>query len=271
MLSRVVSLIEKEGRGYPVLLSCPQCQAQYDLDPAKLGTGRVVRCVSCSHTWFQDVATEVIVTKPPMETPPPVTAPATESPPATFAETVAAVATAEPPPAASESVAVVEDVAGHDTPPSPPPPRQKTASSAPASPPVITHNPFGLSANAFGVAVFGLCLALTAPVAWIFKDTLFHKPPELFHFEDVTADVKDGTLAVSAKITNATKDQRPTPELHVVAQDSGHRALRSWTLKGGGKTMASGETLPMVLKLPNAPDGVARVEIRAKEEKAGHD
>src|SRR4051812_28166349 len=37
-----------------MILTCPKCQSQYKLDHNALGAaGRDVRCVSCSHTWFQ--------------------------------------------------------------------------------------------------------------------------------------------------------------------------------------------------------------------------
>ncbi|MDE2336902.1 MAG: zinc-ribbon domain-containing protein, partial [Alphaproteobacteria bacterium] len=43
-----------------MILTCPKCQAQYKLDSAVLGAaGRDVRCVSCSHTWFQIPETAV--------------------------------------------------------------------------------------------------------------------------------------------------------------------------------------------------------------------
>lgn len=37
-----------------MILSCPNCPTRYLLNPAKLGgTGRLVRCGMCGHTWYQ--------------------------------------------------------------------------------------------------------------------------------------------------------------------------------------------------------------------------
>jgi len=41
-------------------ITCPNCHAQYDVDPAMIPeAGRDVQCSSCAHTWFQTRAVEV--------------------------------------------------------------------------------------------------------------------------------------------------------------------------------------------------------------------
>jgi predicted Zn finger-like uncharacterized protein len=37
-----------------MIINCPECNARYNLTPAQIGAeGRKVRCVKCSHEWFQ--------------------------------------------------------------------------------------------------------------------------------------------------------------------------------------------------------------------------
>ena len=61
-----------------MILTCPQCQAQYRLDPAMLGAaGRDVRCVTCSHMWFQIPVSAVPAASQKAEVAPP---PAQETP-----------------------------------------------------------------------------------------------------------------------------------------------------------------------------------------------
>ncbi|MGL6187989.1 MAG: MJ0042-type zinc finger domain-containing protein [Holosporales bacterium] len=40
-----------------MVLVCQSCQSRYHLDPHVLGAGRLVRCVSCGHTWHQETPT----------------------------------------------------------------------------------------------------------------------------------------------------------------------------------------------------------------------
>lgn len=43
-----------EGAFYPMLVSCPTCPAEYDVDPADIGPeGRVVECSNCGARWHQ--------------------------------------------------------------------------------------------------------------------------------------------------------------------------------------------------------------------------
>jgi predicted Zn finger-like uncharacterized protein len=36
-----------------MIVTCPVCSTRYLVDPSALGTGRIVRCASCAHTWHQ--------------------------------------------------------------------------------------------------------------------------------------------------------------------------------------------------------------------------
>ena len=42
-----------------MVLVCQSCQSRYHLDPHVLGAGRLVRCVSCGHTWHQEAPTSL--------------------------------------------------------------------------------------------------------------------------------------------------------------------------------------------------------------------
>ena len=41
-------------RPVQMILTCPSCETRYNLDAAQLHpSGRMVRCVKCSHTWTE--------------------------------------------------------------------------------------------------------------------------------------------------------------------------------------------------------------------------
>lgn len=44
-----------------MIIHCPECNARYNLTPAQIGPdGRTVRCVKCSHEWFQPAVGEKV-------------------------------------------------------------------------------------------------------------------------------------------------------------------------------------------------------------------
>jgi predicted Zn finger-like uncharacterized protein len=45
---------EKKGAAASMIVTCPECSTRYLVDPRNLGaTGKMVRCASCAHTWYQ--------------------------------------------------------------------------------------------------------------------------------------------------------------------------------------------------------------------------
>lgn len=50
-----------------MILTCPNCETQFALDPARLGNGRTVRCARCQETWFAEPPQDhPVLTEPPL-------------------------------------------------------------------------------------------------------------------------------------------------------------------------------------------------------------
>jgi len=273
-----------------MILTCPQCQSQYNLDDQKLGAGRTVRCVSCKHAWYQ-TPEGIAASPPPSPAPPP-------PPP----ETGVAVAPAESPPSIQEAFdtilkqdeatfenmlsAAAQDagVNAEASPPSPPPPPPKKRAPPPS---VITHNPFGVSANAFGGLVFLLLVSLTFAALFTMQKPFLHRWPQMalmynaiglgapvpgegLRIEELTAargknDEGADILDVKAKMTNMTRRPLPFPPLYVSVKDADGKTIKDWKLKSRDKKIAGEETVPMILKLPQPPPGGDTVEVRVHD------
>lgn len=259
-----------------MILTCPQCQAQYNLETSKLGaSGRVVRCVSCSHTWFQ-APVEDPPPPPPPEPPEQHVAPEPEPPAAPEPQP-------EPPAAPVDKDAEIFEaiLSGVGTKgETPPPPRQEI------SPEVITYNPLGVGANAFGALTFFLCLSVTllllfavqGPVVrhWpqmtlLYKTLGFHPqvPGDGLRISEVLAERRmeggDKVLAVSGKMTNMSEHSISFPPLHVTLKDEQMKVIKEWNLKAAASKLASGENTPLKLQLSDAPAEGTMVEVRVSD------
>ncbi|MCE9508500.1 MAG: zinc-ribbon domain-containing protein [Alphaproteobacteria bacterium] len=231
-----------------MILTCPQCQSQYNLDPGKLGDGRTVRCVSCSHTWFQPSAEREAASK--------------------------------------QDDAVFEAIlseVGDST-----APRTKEADGTTqvlrhiSSAPVITYNPLGVGARAFGWLTFFLWTSLTLlflffaqnPVVrhWPSMALLYQTmgfnieaPGEGIRISEIVAEQrleKEGrVLLVDGKMTNMSEHDIPYPPLHVVLKNMQGVPVKEWELDAGTTVLASGETVPVMLQLPDMPQDGAAIEV----------
>jgi len=272
-----------------MILTCPQCQAQYKLDPAKLGAaGRDVRCVSCSHMWFQIPETAVSDESQKLQAAVPPEAQSItdalhtilEKDDAAFEAVLSTVAQGAKPKGLKGQEAM-DAVMPRAVEP------EVKRSMVRQDAMVITHNPFGLSANLFGGMVFLLCSFLTLAVLFVGKTPIVRHWPQMallyktigfsvkapgegLRLSEITAerriDDHSKSLVVEGKMTNMTEHDIAYPTLHVILKnDSG--ITKTWDQKPGVTQIASGDVVPVMLQLDNPPEDGSTVMVRVKEEK----
>lgn len=264
-----------------MILTCPKCQSQYNLDPAMLGvSGRDVRCVACSHMWFQIPDTAM------QDVPRPAVADV-EAPARTIAEELTTIL--EQDDAAFDAVlsSVAKGTAAAAIEVTPPPARTEKKMNVPQENAlaIVTHDPLGMGANLFGAMVFLLCTFLTLAVVFSFKGPLVHRYPQMsllyrslgmsvmapgegLRISEVTAekriDSKSRTLVVQGKMTNMTESNIAYPALHVTLRDGHSLVAKELDLKPGMSEIASGDIVPLMLQLEDVPDQATSVELRVK-------
>ena len=277
--------------GFLMILTCPQCHAQYKLDPATLGVaGRDVRCVSCSHTWFQIPETAVAAEpQKPAEMPQAAAQPAQSV-------TDALHTILEKDDAAFQAVLsnVAQSVKGKEnkgqealgvTPASSAPePKRKSIIKQDAV--IVTHNPLGLGANAFGGLVFLLFCFLTLGVLFAGKGPIVHAWPQMsllyktigfevrapgegLRLSEVTAerriDDNGKVLVLEGKLTNITEQSIPYPTLHVRLKKDTGGVTKTWDVKPGVAQVSSGDIIPLMIQLDDPPEDGATVDVSVKE------
>lgn len=269
-----------------MILTCPKCQSQYNLDPAMLGvTGRDVRCVSCGHMWFQiPDNTALDEAKKPVEE---QAVPAAKS----IADELNTIL--EKDDAAFEEVLanVAKTVSGKGEAEAPakkpsPPVDKKELVRQEAALPVVTYNPLGLGAGAFGGAVFMLFSFVTLAVLFSFRQPLVHHYPQMSLFyraigmpvlapgeglriSELTAekriDNSGRALVVEGKMTNMSDRSIPYPALHLTLRDGDNKVAREMDLKPGMSEISSGDVVPLMVQVEEVPDEALHVELRVKE------
>lgn len=282
-----------------MILTCPQCQAQYKLDPAKLGaSGRDVRCVTCRHMWFQlpdtavsEAAMYSAPQKPPAEAASPMQEKAAQSitdalnsilekDDAAFDEVLSTVA---------KGAKTVKEPPASVTPRDKAPVEKKSMIRQDASAlAVLTHNPLGLGAQLFGGLVFLLCCFLTLAVIFMGKGPIVRHWPQMallyktigfevkapgegLRLSEITAEKRiddhSKTLVVEGKMTNMSAHDIAYPALHVILKNDRNAITKTWDLKPGVTQIASGDIVPVMLQLEGMPEDGSTVEVRVKEEK----
>jgi predicted Zn finger-like uncharacterized protein len=275
-----------------MILTCPQCQAQYKLDPAALGTaGRDVRCVSCSHMWFQ--IPETAVAEPQkmfVDVPEPVAEPAQSV-------TQALHNILEKDDAAFEAVlsTVAQGAKAKESKPQEvpeaiprPEPEARRKSVIKQDAVIVTHNPFGLGADVFGGLVFLLCCFVTLAALFAGKSPIVREWPQMsllyrtmgfsvkvpgegLRLSEITAerriDENSKSLVLEGKMTNMTEHDIAYPTLHVMLKNSSNGITKIWDIKPGVTQIASGDVVPVMLQLDNPPEDGSTVEVRVKEGK----
>lgn len=272
-----------------MILTCPKCQSQYNLDPAMLGvTGRDVRCVNCSNMWFQipdDTALD--------EAKKPGAAPG-EAPAKSIADALNTIL--EKDDAAFEEVlsSVAKTVAAGGKAADAAPVRPAAAAPAEkaavvrqeAALPVVTYNPLGMGAGMFGGMVFLLLAFITLAVVFSFRQPLVRHYPQLsllyramgmpvkapgegLRISEMTAekriDSHSRTLVVEGKMTNMSEQSIAYPALHLTLKDAHDAVSAEKDLKPGMSEIASGDIVPLMLQIEDVPDQATTVELRVKE------
>jgi predicted Zn finger-like uncharacterized protein len=276
-----------------MILTCPQCHAQYKLDPATLGmAGRDVRCVTCSHTWFQipesavDAAPQKLAEMPEAAVQPAQSVTDAlhnilEKDDAAFQAVLSNVAQSVK---GKESKAQEAIEVAHAS--SAPEPKRKSIIKQDAV--IVTHNPLGLGANAFGGLVFLLFCFLTLGVlfagkgpivrAWpqmslLYKSIGFETkaPGEGLRLSEVTAERRiDGNgkvLVLEGKLTNITEQSIAYPTLHVMLRKDSGGVTKTWDVKPGVARVSSGDIIPLMMQLDDPPEDGSTVEVSVKGEK----
>ncbi len=252
-----------------MILVCPQCQSQYNLDATKLGAhGRTVRCASCHHTWFQEV-------EAPVEQAPEEQAQGEK----VFDEILSEVSAA----AVGAPEAVIPRIE-EPAPESDASPMRRIDAALPP-PSVITHNPFGVGASAFGILALVLMVSVTLALMIVARNgvarhwpqtALLYKtlglqvkvPGEGFRLGDIAAEQRidhDGSvLVVEGKVTNMTEQALDYPSLSVELRDAKQVLVRQWNVDPGVSRIASGETAPLMLQLQGARAEGKTVSVRVR-------
>lgn len=258
-----------------MLVTCPQCQTQYKLDTALLGMGgRTVRCTSCFHMWDQKPEQASAHQNLSFEDN------------AAVAEQIGFREVEKAPPAkpALPDEDTFADILKQTEPDSYPSIARPLAKQSPAA--ALTHMPFGVSALHFGVLTFMLLsfvtltiifagrnfiathapsmMALYAPLGFDIK-----APGEGFTISEMTAEaeiVKEKkSLLVDARLANITEHDMAHPKLKMTMKGRYGAVLKEWDYDGGGKTVASGDSIPLNFEFANPPEGGTTVEIKVTD------
>lgn len=270
-----------------VILSCAKCNTQYRLDAGALGeSGREVRCVTCGHQWFQfpddmppaaktapDIPAAEAITKAMDEI--------IEKDDAAFEAILSSVSDATKGGGASKKFPSEPDSAPYEE------SKRTKARLESSALPIVTHNPLGVGATAFGILIFALCVSVTLGVlfvgqkpimshwpqmALLYKKIGFHAPApgEGLRISELTAeqrvDGKGRNLVVEGKMTNMTQQDIAYPALHVSLKSNMDTVMKTWDLKPGAEKIAAGSDAPMTLQLADAPDDGVTIEVRVKGE-----
>lgn len=299
-------VIENQGVGLPTMfLACPQCEVHYKLSDLSLGpTGRKVRCTSCGHVWRA-------FPPPPEELPPtPVPGPFTNTD-AIDDEAMSVSFDAEP---AADPEPMVHDPAAYDdvgTGEAVPdaaavdfgdwPTIDTTDAPAGVIPDVVKpveadavagetlphYQPTGMSANAFGFAIFLLPLLLTAVVLIALRGPLVGALPALAPVYSMAGlavsapgeglrlstlvaerriddDVK--VLALTATLANISAVAQDYPPLRATVSGPYGAVLKTWDLPApADRTIASGEESPIKVEFKDVPDAAAVVSLKVRK------
>lgn len=233
-----------------MILSCPNCETRYVVDPAKLRpSGRTVRCARCAHTWHE------------------------EAPPYSLDELDTANRPVTSPAGQVRDAAVSQDPAAAETDPADAPQRR----NLPALP---TERQWGTVAGWAGLVIFvatvlGGVLLFPAEIsrAWPPAKRLY----DILGMETVArANVSDAlpleqrlrlsdlapsqrfidgvlTLVIAGRIENIGPRIEQLPPIEVVLLDQNRLDLMTWTFEPATRSLTPGEATAFETRLENPP------------------
>lgn len=276
-----------------MLIVCPSCASQYELDAAKLGPdGRKVRCASCKTAWHVMPEAEVL-SEAPVAFPEPPSAAETQALleeeleraaaidaeiTALAAETDARIAAAETDSDADETAdiedgAEAEPVSLVDAPAG----RRK---SLPRKPPASKKISLRSRGAALPVAAAMAGLALLGVLAWQ-RNAAVRMAPQLadvFALAGLPVNVRglslssvesglidDGQgrfLVVEGDVTNITKRKTDMPLIEVAVTDAAGATLYSWTTQPPRPSLEPAELVRFRARLASPPEKGQSVRVR---------
>lgn len=251
-----------------MLIVCPSCASQYELDAAKLGPGgRKVRCAKCQTLWHVDAASEM----PP--------APRAEETQALLAEELerAAAIDAEITAVAAEAATETAEAVPEDLPSVEPPPQRPPAGRKPRISMAVARGRRGVAVPA-AVALTGT--VLLAGLAWQ-RNLVVRAAPQLAGvFERVGLPVNvrglslsavesglidDGQnrfLVVEGDVTNIAKGKTPVPPIEVSVRDEAGQMLYRWTTEPPRNLLEPAELVRFRARLASPPEKGRSVQVR---------
>ncbi|RYE32212.1 MAG: DUF3426 domain-containing protein [Hyphomicrobiales bacterium] len=251
-----------------MLIVCPSCASQYELDAAKLGPeGRKVRCAGCKTSWHVEPAA---FPEPPSEAETQaLLAEELERAAAIDAEITALAAEAGEQHGTEEPPAV-------EAPPSEPKRRVR-----PSGKPRKASGAFPHSGGAGLPAAAALAgLVLLGVVVWQ-RDRAVRAAPQLAGlFETigmpvnvrglslsavesgVVADGQNRFLVVEGEVTNVTKSKAAVPLIEVAVKDAGGATLYTWTTEPPRASLEPAELIRFRARLASPPEQGQSVSVR---------
>lgn len=252
-----------------MLIVCPSCASQYELDAAKLGPeGRKVRCATCKASWH--VEPTAFPTPPSEAETQALLAEELEHAAAIDAEITALAAEAGRTGAAEEMPAVE----------APPPAPKKRRGKSSAKPSKTTGALLSRSRAGLPAAVALAGVALLAAVTWQREAAVRAAPQLAGLFETIglpvnvrglslssveSGVVSDGEsrfLIVEGDVTNITKSKAPVPLIEVAVKDAGGTTLYTWTTEPPRGSLEPAELIRFRARLASPPEQGQSVRVR---------
>lgn len=248
-----------------MILTCPECHVQYNVDPQKLGDrGKTVRCISCRHTWFHAPSEPLA-----KEGAPPLATPLQKDrDEATFESILAGQHAPSDDVQATDPKAAIENILAHKT-----------------DFPVLDPMPMGVNARQFGFLIFLFLFFITALPVFTLRDAIVsHRPQMALLYKTLGFDMhppgaglrlgsmtverridkKGRVLVVSAKVANLTSEEIVYPRF-VLRLKEGHTVIQEYDLHPEKEILPAGESAPLTLSLEDAPEEATAADIVVKE------
>jgi predicted Zn finger-like uncharacterized protein len=260
-----------------MLIVCPSCASQYELDAAKLGpAGRKVRCASCQNSWHVEAAPEF------------PEAPTAEETRALLddelerAALIDAQVTAlkdelgESPEAAADLQDGADEAEDHDV--APPPRKRSPARKARGGAAKRATARFG---GLFAPAALTLAGVMFAGILVWQRDLVVRAAPQLaVLFETIgmpvnvrglslsaveSGLVEDGQgrfLVVEGDVTNIAKGSTKVPLIEVAVKDASGQTLYTWTTEPPRPNLEPSELMRFRARLASPPANGQSVQVR---------